>query len=97
MVAASQRLVTPRDIARILFRHRKKMAVFFCTVIGLTLVVIAFYPRSYSSESKLLVRVGRESVALDPTATTGETIMLQKTQADEIASALNILNSLRGA
>ncbi len=41
MVAASQRLVTPRDIARILFRHWKKMAVFFCAVIGLTLVVIA--------------------------------------------------------
>lgn len=93
MVSASQRLATPRDIARILFRHWQKMAIFFCSVIGLTLVVIALYPRTYSSESKLLLRVGRESVSLDPTATTGETIMLQKTQADEIASALNILNS----
>ena len=69
------------------------MVTFFCGVIVLTLIVIAIYPRSYSSESKLLLRVGRESVSLDPTATTGETIMLQKTQADEIASALNILTS----
>lgn len=92
-MAASRHLATPRDIARILFRHWQKMAAFFGGVLALTLVVIAIYPRSYSSESKLLLRVGRESVALDPTATTGETIMLQKTQADEIASALNILTS----
>jgi uncharacterized protein involved in exopolysaccharide biosynthesis/Mrp family chromosome partitioning ATPase len=93
MVATSHRLVTPRDIARILFRHWQKMAAFFCGVIVLTLIVIAVYPRSYSSEAKLLLRVGRESVALDPTATTGETIMLQKSQADEIASAINILKN----
>jgi uncharacterized protein involved in exopolysaccharide biosynthesis/Mrp family chromosome partitioning ATPase len=69
------------------------MALFFCGVVGLTLVVIALYPRSYSSEAKLFLRVGRESVALDPTATTGETIMLQKSQSDEINTALNILGS----
>ena len=93
MVATTQRFATPRDVARILFRHWRKMAVFFCAMIGLTLVVISLYPRSYSSESKLFIRVGRESVALDPTATTGETIMLQKSQADEINTALNILGS----
>jgi uncharacterized protein involved in exopolysaccharide biosynthesis/16S rRNA G966 N2-methylase RsmD len=69
------------------------MALFFCGVVTLTLLTIALYPRSYASESKLLIRMGRESVALDPTATTGETIMLQKTQEDEVNSALNILNS----
>jgi polysaccharide biosynthesis transport protein len=93
MVATNQNFVTPRDVARILFRHWRKMALFFCAVVGLTLVVIALYPRSYSSESKLFIRVGRESVALDPTATTGETITLQKSQADEINTALNILGS----
>ena len=93
MVAASQRLVTPRDVARIFFRHRRKMFVFFCVTIALTLLVIALYPRSYSSEAKLFMRIGRESVALDPTATTGETITLQKTQTDEINSALNLLSS----
>lgn len=93
MVAANHRFVTPRDVARVLFRHWRKMALFFCGTIALTLLVIALYPRSYSSEAKLLLRIGRESVALDPTATTGETIMLQKTQADEVNSALSILSS----
>jgi uncharacterized protein involved in exopolysaccharide biosynthesis/Mrp family chromosome partitioning ATPase len=69
------------------------MVLFFCGMVTLTLLTIALYPRSYASESKLLIRMGRESVALDPTATTGETIMLQKTQEDEVNSALNILNS----
>ena len=65
----------------------------FCSVVALTLLAIALWPRSYSSEAKLVIRVGRESVGLDPTATTGSTIMLQKTQEDEVNSALDILNS----
>ncbi len=85
--------VTPRDAARILFRHWRKIALVFCGVMALMLLAIAFFPRSYVSESKLMIRIGRESVALDPTATTGETIMLQKTQEDEVNSALNILSS----
>jgi uncharacterized protein involved in exopolysaccharide biosynthesis/Mrp family chromosome partitioning ATPase len=85
--------LTRRDIARILFRHRRKIALCFLSVVGLTLLAIAVYPRSYGSEAKIFLRVGRESVALDPTATTGETIMLQKSQVDEVNSALNILNS----
>src|SRR3990172_839456 len=68
MVAMNQRFVTPRDIARILFRHWRKTALFFCAVVGLTLLVVALYPRSYYSEAKLFIRVGRESVGLDPTA-----------------------------
>ncbi|MEX2306717.1 MAG: hypothetical protein WD738_03950 [Pirellulales bacterium] len=69
------------------------MALFFCGAIALTLVAIAFFPRSYSSEAKLFIRVGRETVALDPTATTGQTILLQKSQVDEINSALDVLGS----
>jgi len=61
--------------------------------LAMTVLVISQYPRSYASESKFLVRVGRETVGLDPTATTGETIMLQKTQDDEINSVMNILTS----
>ena len=33
--------------------------------------VLVFYPRTYGSEAKLFVRLGSESVALDPTATQG--------------------------
>jgi len=93
MPSIKQRQITPREVARVLFRHRRRMALVFCGVTALTLLTIAVYPRSYTSESKLFLRVGRESVALDPTATTGQTIMLQKTQVDEVNSALQVLVS----
>jgi polysaccharide biosynthesis transport protein len=93
MAATNPRQITPRGVARNLFRYRRRMALVFFGVMLLTLVAIALYPRSYTSESKLFIRVGRESVALDPTATTGQTIMLQKTQVDEVNSALQLFLS----
>lgn len=51
------------------------------------------WPRSYESEAKLMLRVGRESVSLDPTATTSQTLLLQKTQEEEVVSALEVLGS----
>lgn len=93
MATLTARQITPRDVARVLFRHRRRMVLLFVGIVGLTLLAIAFYPRSYTSEAKLFIRVGRESVGLDPTATTGQTIMLQKTQVDEVNSALQVLVS----
>jgi len=93
MIDPQQTPITPREILRVLFRQRRRMLTFFSVVIAATLLTIALYPRSYTSESKLFIRVGRESVALDPTATTGQTIMLQKTQVDEVNSALQVLSS----
>lgn len=90
MSAIFESQVTPRDVARVLFRHWRKITLIFCGVVGLSLLAIALLPRSYVSEAKLMIRMGRESVGLDPTATTGETVMLQKTQDEEVNSAVNI-------
>lgn len=81
------------DLFEAVLCHWRKAAAFSAVVLLLTWVAIVVWPRSYLSESLLLVRVGRESVALDPTATVGQTLMLQKTQEDEVNSALNILGS----
>jgi polysaccharide biosynthesis transport protein len=84
---------TPRVVAQVLFRHWRKMAVIFCGLLLMTLLTVALYPRSYSSEAKLVIRVGRESVSLDPTATTGQTIPLQTTQDVEVNLAMDMLDS----
>lgn len=75
------------------FLHKRLLLV--CTLLGLLAgwASILVWPRSYESEARLIVRVGRESVALDPTATTSATLMMQKTQEEEVISALEILNS----
>lgn len=59
----------------------------------LTWIALLVWPRSYQSEAKILILVGRESVSLDPTVTTSQTLFLQKTQEEEINSALDILTS----
>ena len=58
-------------------------------------LALIVWPKQYQSEAKLMIRVGRESVALDPSATTSQTLMLQKTQEEEVNSALDLLRSRR--
>ncbi|MGB6042858.1 MAG: GNVR domain-containing protein, partial [Pirellulales bacterium] len=59
----------------------------------LTLAVLLYWPRSFRSEAKLFVRVGRETVGLDPTATTGQTVNVQMNRAHEINSVVEMLQS----
>lgn len=51
------------------------------------------WPRSYESEAKLQLLVGRESVGLDPSSTTTQTLMMQKTLEEDVNSALELLGS----
>ena len=84
----------PRGVLATMLRHKKKIVL--CPLAALLFggVVFVFYPRAYRSEARLLLRVGRESVGLDPTATTGQTIPLQQSdRKDEVKSALEILRS----
>lgn len=74
--------------------HRKWSAMFtFLVTLSLVLVGIAVCPRTYRSEAKLFVRVGRESVTLDPTATTGQTIAVQSSREIEVRSIRDMLES----
>ncbi len=73
-----------------------KWLVLGCLCFGTAVGVLAlvFWPKQYQSEARLLVKVGRANVSLDPTATTGAALMsLQKTQQEEIATALEVLKS----
>lgn len=73
----------------------RKYTILVCLLSSLVLgwLAILVWPRTYESHSKLLFQVGRESVSLDPTVTTGQTIVLQKTQEEDINSALQMLQS----
>ena len=78
---------------RIVKDQARRMATFF--VVAMTIVVIGLTvcPRKYISESRLFVRVGRENIGLDTTATTGQTISLAESRENEITSILDILDS----
>lgn len=85
--------LTLDNILQMLFHHKKKFVA--CVLLGLAVAAagILFLPRKYVSDAKLFVRVGRESVALDPTATTGDTIPVVNSREVELNTVLAVLRS----
>lgn len=84
---------TPRDAVDMLRRQAFLLAGVFATIVFLTGLGAWLAPRTYRSEAKLFVRVGRESVALDPTATTGQIISVYESRENELNSVLDVLRS----
>lgn len=82
-----------RDLYYVLFRHRRKTLLFFAAVVVTVTAGTFLTPETYRSEAKLLVRLGRESVSLDPTATTGQVVNIGQSRETEINSEMEILKS----
>ncbi|GIW92858.1 MAG: exopolysaccharide biosynthesis protein [Pirellulaceae bacterium] len=82
-----------RDVLRLLFRHKRKSAGVMGLVLLLTFVGLMVAPRTYVSEAKLFIRIGRESVSLDPAAAVGTTVSLQDSRETEIRSVIDVLQS----
>src|SRR6476620_1230330 len=63
-------------------------------MVAFAVTMILFLPRKYRSESKLFVHVGRESVTLDPTASTGgQMIPITVSRETEVNAVLEMLRS----
>ena len=82
-----------RDFYSILFRHKWKVTIFFLAVMTTVTVGTFLTTEIYKAEAKLLLRIGRENVSLDPTATTGQVISIGQSRESEINSELEILKS----
>jgi capsular exopolysaccharide synthesis family protein len=84
---------TLRDVCYVLFRHKWKIILFFLAVTVTVSVSIFNTPEIYRSEAKLLVRLGRENMTLDPTVTTGQVINVSQNRDSEVNVELEILKS----
>ncbi len=82
-----------REQLSVFNRHRGKMLFFFVSTMVLVTLGIIFCPRTYESQAKLHVLIGRESVALDPTATTGQVINMMGSREHEINTVKDLLLS----
>ncbi len=79
-----------RAMRRFWFRGLLVFGLVACGMAGLTLV----WPRTFQSEARIYVRLGRETVQLDPTATTGgQMVGLADSREREILSALELLRT----
>ncbi len=82
-----------KDRAQAVVVYRRVALYTFLTVMMGVTGVLLIWPRTYHSQAKLFVRLGRESVALDPTVTTGATIALSDTREHEINSVMEMIRN----
>ena len=81
------------NVHHFVLKHRRAMVRTFSGVMLVVIAITFVGPKKYSSEAKLFVRLGRESVSLDPTATTGQVISLNESRESEINSVFESLRS----
>ena len=81
-----------RDVALILFRNRKSAVFTFALILAATLGYIFSSDTIYRSESKVLIQLGRENVAVDPSVT-GPTVSVYQQRENEVNSEISILKS----
>ena len=89
--------VTDREFFRRLFsvcwRFKYRAALCVMAILTGVVLLVAFTEREYRSQAILFLRVGRESVTLDATATTGQTVGINESRAMEIESARQLVES----
>jgi uncharacterized protein involved in exopolysaccharide biosynthesis len=83
-----------RTLFEIVARHRRTIVLFPLITMLAGALFFVFFPRTYRSEAKLFLRLGRESVGLDPMATTGQTLRSYSgDRTDEVKSVQDIFKS----
>ncbi len=93
MIANSTEPTAKPSPLSLLQRHTKLMIATFVVVMGGAFAYTALSTPLYTSEAKIFVKLGKESVGLDPTATTGDTVSLQESRENELNSIQELLSS----
>jgi polysaccharide biosynthesis protein PslE len=84
---------TLQAMSRALVRGWKLALLTFLVTLSLGGLAWMWVPRTYQSEAKLFIRVGRESVGVDPIITTSAMLSVYETRETEINSVLEMLRS----
>jgi uncharacterized protein involved in exopolysaccharide biosynthesis len=82
-----------RNVTLAVFRHRRKLQVLSLSILGCVLLATAVMSRTYRSKGTLLVRLGRENLVLDATATLGQgsVVAVQQSRDTEMNSIAEML------
>ena len=87
--------LTLRDIFCAFFRHKGKALLFFLATVAAVMAFMSLAKKTYQSEGKLFVRLGRENATLDPTATLGQgpTVVTPVSRENEINSVAELIRN----
>ncbi len=83
------------DVLETLFRHKWKALLIPVAILAAGLAIVLFAPRTYQSEAKIALQVGRQSVNIDPTAQTGQQMisLQQMGREGEVITAMDLMMS----
>lgn len=85
--------VSARDVCHIIFRHKWKALIFFAlVVVSATAWTFLIAEKVYQSEARLLVRLGRENLAMDPSVS-GPVVNMMRDRESEINSEIAIFTN----
>ena len=90
---AEKSYVSIRQALLVLFFRRRLILAVAGAVVFITALAVLIIPPRFHSEAKLLVRLGRESVVLDPSARIGEAAVPMEGRDKEINSEIELLKS----
>ena len=84
-----------KEVLCSVFRHKGKAALFFSLVMISVVIITMLVPKTYRSEGKLYLRLGRENATLDPTATLGDhsIVAVPQSRENEINSVAEMVQS----
>ena len=89
---------TPFSIQTLLkapLNHKYKAMLAFLIPVAAAIAAAMTLPKTYQSDAMIFVRLGRESVSLDPTANTGSTVSVLESRESEVNSIRDMLYSSR--
>src|SRR5688500_7501421 len=85
---------TMRDLVVVLFRHKKTIVSVFVLILGAVALGTWTSPRVYRSDAKLLMKLGRENMVMDPTmGRDGQSVSITQSRESQINSEIEILKS----
>ncbi len=83
-----------RDVVQVLFRRKWTIALIFASVSAAAAMYAFTAPAVYESQAKLLIRIGRENLQVDPSVAAGPMIGgVAQNRENELNSELSILTS----
>lgn len=86
--------MSARDLAAVLFRHKKSIMAVFVVIMGTVTVGTYTAPRTYRSDAKLLMKLGRENLTLDPTiGRGGQVVSISQSRESQVNSEIEIMKS----
>jgi polysaccharide biosynthesis protein PslE len=83
----------PFDLFQVLKQHLGKMLFVFCLVLAAAFAYFVLAKRLYTAEARVFIRLGRETVGLDPTATTNQVVAVQDARENEVNSVQQLVLS----